>query len=75
MKPKVITWREFDFGGDIYSITVREYDKDLGHVTADWQRHSNGQKGELGYGIASCDQAIDLAERAIAKAHKDKKHE
>jgi hypothetical protein len=67
MKSKVITWREFEAGGDIYMITVCDYDTQLGHVTANWSRQSDDQKGELGYGIGSCDRAINLAEQAILK--------
>jgi hypothetical protein len=70
MKSKTITWSEFEFDGDAYHITVRFYDEELGHVTADWLRASDRQKGELGYGISSCDKAIELAERAIVNSKK-----
>jgi len=65
MASKSITRRDFKFGGDVYHITVRSYDKDLGHVTADWWRASDRQEGKLGYGVVSADVAIRLAEQAI----------
>lgn len=64
-KAKVITWSELAVEGDVYRITVRHYDEQLRFVTADWFRLSDGQVGELGYGIPSCDDAISLAESAI----------
>jgi hypothetical protein len=57
--------RDFKFGGDVYHITVRSFDKDLGHVTAEWWRASDRQAGRLGYGVVSADIAIKLAEQAI----------
>jgi hypothetical protein len=65
MASKSITSRDFKFGGDVYHIEVRSYDKDLGHVTADWWRASDRQEGKLGYGVVSSDVAIRLAEQAI----------
>jgi hypothetical protein len=74
MKPRTITWSEFEVGGDIYHITVRDYDTQLNHVTADWIRASDRQTGELGYGISSCDEAIRLAEIAILNRRKVESH-
>ena len=65
MASKSTTSRNFRFGGDVYHITVRSFDKDLGHVTADWWRASDRQEGRLGYGVVSADVAIRLAEQAI----------
>ncbi len=65
MASKSITNRNFRFGGDVYHIAVRSFDKDLGHVTADWWRASDRQEGRLGYGVVSSDVAIRLAEQAI----------
>ena len=65
MASKSITSRDFKFDGDVYHITVRSYDKDLGHVTADWWRASDREEGRLGYGVVSPDIAIKLAEQAI----------
>ena len=65
MASKSITSRNFKFGGDVYHITVRPFDEELGHVTADWWRASDRQEGRLGYGVVSSDVAIRLAEQAI----------
>jgi len=65
MASKLITSCDFKFGGDVYHITVRSYDEDLGHVTADWWRASDRQEGRLGFGVVSSDVAIRLAEQAI----------
>jgi hypothetical protein len=65
MASKSITSRNFRFDGDVYHITVRSFDKDLGHVTAEWWRASDRQEGRLGYGVVSADVAIRLAEQAI----------
>lgn len=70
MKPRAITWSEFEIDGDVYHITVKDYDTQLNHFTADWIRASDRQTGELGYGISSCDNAIRLAETAIIKRRK-----
>jgi hypothetical protein len=70
MKSKVITRSEFEVDGDVYQIAVRDYDENLRHVTSDWCRQSDGQKGQLGYGVPSCDQAISLAESAILRRRK-----
>ena len=70
MAAKTITWREFQSGGDVYLIAVRWYDKELNHVTADWRRQSDGQQGELGYGVGNSESAISLAERAILSERK-----
>jgi hypothetical protein len=65
MASKSIASCDFKFGGDVYHITVRLYDKELGHVTADWWRASDREEGKLGYGVVSSDVAISLAEQAI----------
>ncbi len=65
MASKSITSRDFKFGGDVYHISVRSFDKALGHVTAEWWRASDRQEGRLGYGVVSADVAIRLAEQAI----------
>ena len=65
MASKSIRSRNFKFGGDVYHITVRSFDKDLGHVTADWWRESDRLEGRLGYGVVSADVAIRMAEQAI----------
>jgi hypothetical protein len=65
MASKAIVSRDFKFDGDVYHITVRSYDEDLGHVTADWWRASDRQEGRLGFGVVSSDVAIRLAEQAI----------
>jgi hypothetical protein len=65
MAAKAIMRRDFKFGGDVYHITVRSYDEELGHVTADWWRVSDRLEGKLGYGVVSPDVAIRLAEQAI----------
>ncbi len=65
MASKLIASRNFKFGGDVYHITVRTYDEDLGHVTADWWRASDRLEGKLGHGVVSADIAIKLAEQAI----------
>ncbi|MGC3961571.1 MAG: hypothetical protein QM813_27695 [Verrucomicrobiota bacterium] len=67
MKPKAITTREFEWAGESYVITVREYDLDLNHVTADWWRESDHQTGGLGFGVSDCESAIRLAEQQIEK--------
>ena len=65
MASKSITTRNFKYSGDVYHITVRAYDDELGHVTADWWRDSDRLEGRLGYGVVSADVAIRLAEQAI----------
>lgn len=74
MKPKVITSSEFEVGGEVYHITVRLYDEELKHVTADWFCQPGGTAGELGYGVRSCDEAISLAEKAILNYRKKLRH-
>jgi hypothetical protein len=65
MAAKAIMRRDFRFDGDVYHVTVRAYDEELGHVTADWWRASDRLEGKLGFGVVSPEVAIRLAEQAI----------
>jgi hypothetical protein len=73
MKPKIITSENFEHEGVSYFVTVRSYDEERELVTADWRGISEDQKGELGYGISNCDEAISLAQQAIQASVSDKK--
>jgi len=66
----VITHREVLVDGCRYHVSIRYYDEEREHVTADWWRETDGKRDTLGYGLGDCYSVESDAQQEIRKRHR-----
>ena len=67
---KIITHFDVELDGCIYHATIRIYDPELKHYTADWFCAANGKRGSLDFGLPSCHSVESEATKKIREEHK-----